>query len=87
MQLAHYNNNNNNNKVFILFFSFFHHLYFQNYLNKNKEMSGGGNGSDDIHELEILKRQEKMLRNLILNLENQKQRLQIEETDLLNTIE
>ena len=50
-------------------------------------MSGGGNGSDDIHELEILKRQEKMLRNLILNLENQKQRLQIEETDLLNTIE
>lgn len=50
-------------------------------------MSGGGNGGDDIHELEILKRQEKMLRNLILNLENQKQRLQIEETDLLNTIE
>ena len=70
-----------------MIFFVFSFLNFQNYLNKNKEMSGGGNGGDDIHELEILKRQEKMLRNLILNLENQKQRLQIEETDLLNTIE
>ena len=42
---------------------------------------------DDIEDLEILKRQEKMLRHLILNLENQKQRLEIEEADLLNIIE
>ena len=42
---------------------------------------------DDIEDLEILKRQEKMLRHLILNLENQKQRLDIEEADLLNIIE
>jgi len=43
--------------------------------------------SNDIEELETLKRQEKILRNLILNLENQKQRLEIEETDLVNIIE
>ena len=43
--------------------------------------------NEDIQELESLKKQEKILRNLILNLENQKQRLAIEETDLINIIE
>ena len=50
--------------------------------NPNKNIT-----DDDIEDLEILKRQEKMLRHLILNLENQKQRLEIEEADLLNIIE
>ena len=42
---------------------------------------------EDLKELETLQTQERVLRNLILNLENQKQRLAIEETDLVNIIE
>ena len=38
-------------------------------------------------QLELLKEQENILSNLKLKLENQKQRLVIEESDLLNLIE
>lgn len=41
----------------------------------------------DADQLELLKEQEKILSNLKLKLENQKQRLVIEESDLLNLIE
>ena len=41
----------------------------------------------DADQLELLKEQEKILNNLKLKLENQKQRLVIEESDLLNLIE
>jgi len=37
-------------------------------------------------QLEQLKQQEKILRNLISKFENQKQRLEIEENDLLDLI-
>lgn len=40
-----------------------------------------------LEKLNELKKQEELMKKLIFNLESQKQKLEIEELDLMNTIE
>ena len=57
------------------------------FLTLNKISNSHMKMDSDADQLELLKEQEKILSNLKLKLENQKQRLVIEESDLLNLIE